>query len=169
MASIKTISKPSLYFIFTLALLACSAKKEVSTFVYDQEELLTKEQKNVLDQLYRAHEKKTSNEIALLTTSSFEPDSNILFYSVNMANKLGIGKKEKDNGVLIVVSKKNKAIRIATGHGTEKVLEDHVAKKIIDSLMIPAFKRGAYYEGIYAGSAAIVSFLEQPGHEIKEK
>ena len=86
-----------------------------------------------------------------------------------MARKLGVGKKEKDNGVLIVFSNQMRQTRIATGYGTEKVLTDEVAKAIIDSVMIPNFKKGKPFDGLWAGSLSIVEFLERPENKIPIK
>ncbi len=154
--------------LLIILLVNCSDHSAMDyALVTDNENLLTEAQRDKLRALYSAHEKKTSNEIALVTVADYGTDSTILFYSVGIANQLGIGKKGKDNGVLIAVSKANRETFIATGYGTEKVLKDHIAKKIIDSLMVPEFKKGNYYEAIYEGSKAIITFLEQPGHEIK--
>jgi len=157
------------FFFLAGSFIECSESSsplKKDSFVMDQEQLLTPRQKDSLNALYYAHEKKTSNEIVLVTAADYGNDSTILFYSTRMGNQLGVGKKDKDNGIVIVVSKANRETRIATGYGTEKVLQDQLAKKIIDSLMIPEFKKGNFYEGIYAGSTAIINFLEHPAHEI---
>lgn len=57
--------------------------------------------------------------------------------------------------------------RISIGYGTEKILQDEIAKDILDSLMIPKFKQDPYFEGIYAGTKAVVDFLEKPENKIK--
>ena len=56
---------------------------------------------------------------------------------------------------------------ISTGYGTEKMLKDEIAKKIIDSLMIPNFKQAKTFEGLWEGSKAIITFLEKPENKIK--
>ncbi|MDB5256031.1 MAG: hypothetical protein JWM14_726 [Chitinophagaceae bacterium] len=171
MAGIKIIFFTIGFSLFLIT--GCSEKKTADKYVdglvFDKEELLSPQQKEELNQLYKQHEEKTSNEIVLFTTSGYDSDSSISSYATNTANKMGIGKKEKDNGVIIVFSKNRREIWIGTGYGTENVLTDQIAKKIIDSLMIPEFKEGNTYKGLYAGSKAIVTFLEEPGHEIKEK
>ena len=141
-------------------------KREIR-FVYDYEDILTDEEEKKFDFLFREHEKLTSNEIVLVTTPNYGEDKDILFFSVNFSNKLGIGKAGKNNGVLIVFSRANKETRISTGYGAEKVLKDEIAKRYIDNIMIPRFIEGNFYEGLYAGSQTIVEFLEQPGNEIK--
>lgn len=161
----------NVFFIFlVLCLVSFTCKdNKTPTAIFDFEYDLTPEQRSQLDSLYASHEKKTTNEIALVTTNDYSPDTSILFYSVNMARKLGVGKKEKDNGVLIVFSNQMRQTRIATGYGTEKVLTDEVAKAIIDSVMIPNFKKGKTFDGLWAGSLSIVEFLERPENKIPLK
>jgi uncharacterized protein len=146
----------------------CSQRRaQPKIWVYDREYVLDPVQVKQLSDLYSNHEKKTTNEIVLITTPSFEPDTSILWYSLNKFRSLGIGKKEINNGVLIVYSGANRQVRIATGYGTEVVLTDKIAAKIIDSLMLPHFRRSEVFEGIWKGSKAIVDFLERPENKIK--
>jgi len=147
-------------------ILSCTPEKKYIT-VFDNEHDLTKEQISKLDSLYKSHERKTTNEIVLVTTNSFSPDTSILFFSVDFLRKHGIGKKDKNNGVVIVLNNTKHQLRIGIGYGTEKVLKDEIAKKIIDSLMIPQFKKGEIFGGLWQGSLAIVNFLETPGNKIK--
>ena len=117
--------------------------------------------------MYKAHEKITTNEIALVTTPDYGTDSTLERFVLNFGNKYGIGKKEKNNGVLIVFSNAMRQTRISTGYGTEKVLTNEIAKKIIDSVMIPYFKQAKTFEGLWEGSKAIITFLEKPENKIK--
>jgi len=85
---------------------------------------------------------------------------------VHFLRNYGLGKKDKNNGVAIIFSNKQRQTFVATGYGIEKVLTDEIAQKIIDSLMIPEFKKAKYFEGIWEGSKAIVNFLEKPENKI---
>jgi uncharacterized protein len=129
---------------------------------------LTKEQRTKLDSLFNSHEEKTTNEIVLVTTNDYGSDTSILFYSVNFYRNLGIAKdnKNKNNGVLIVYCGAKRETRIATGYGTEKVLKDEIAWKIIDTYMLPNFRKGDTFEGLWEGSKAIVAFLERSENKI---
>jgi uncharacterized protein len=152
-----------------MLLLSCNSNTttERTAWVLDNEHVLTQEQISSLDSLYKAHEKITSNEIALVTTADYGADSTLERFALNFGNKYGIGKKGKNNGLLIVFSNAMHQTRIATGLGTEKVLTDVAAKEIIDSLMIPHFKQGEIFEGLWEGSKAVIGFLEKPGNKIK--
>ena len=148
-----------------LNLFSCSTN-EKKVWVLDFEHVLTPAQITSLDSMYKAHEKITTNEIALVTIPEYGTDSTLERFALNFGNKYGIGKKEKNNGVLIVFTNAIRQTRISTGYGTEKVLKDEIAKKIIDSVMIPYFKNDRIFEGLWEGSKAITTFLEKPENKI---
>lgn len=120
-------------------------------YVSDFEDILTPEQEKTLTDLITLYEQKTTNEIVVVTISSTEPYSDFDQYAADLSNEWGVGKKEKNNGLTIVLSKTLKSIRISTGIGTEKALPDEVCKSIIDQFMVPKFKEGQYYESISQG------------------
>lgn len=151
---------------FVLAFCSNDITSEKYRFVIDQEGILTDEQEENLVELYRLHELETSNEIALLTTDNFGTDDDILTYSLDFANKAKIGKRKLDNGVLIVLSKTKRQTRISVGYGLEDILKDEIVKNYIDTIMIPEFKSGNYYEGVLKGSQAIIAFLELPKNKV---
>jgi uncharacterized protein len=159
----------SIFILFSLVF-SCfvpACRKDIAKFVYDNESILTLDQSKQFDSLFRGHEKRTTNEIVLVTTSNYGKFDNQLLFSVDFGRKYGIGKKDLDNGVVIVFSKAKREIRISTGYGTENILKDELAKKIIDSLMLPKFKDSLYFEGLRDGSIAIVKFLDKPENKIK--
>jgi uncharacterized protein len=154
-------------FLLTLGCSSATEKKKIVTFIFDNEKILSVEQTKQLDTLYRGHEKRTTNEIVLITTPDYGEFANNVDFSVEFGNKLGIGKPGYDNGVVVVFSKAKRETRISTGYGTEEVLKDEIARKIVDSLMIPKFKANLYFEGLRDGSIAIVNFLDKPENKIK--
>ena len=87
-------------------------KKKIETFVYDYEQVLSEKEEREISNLFRDHEKKTTNEIVLVTTSNYGEDKNILFYSVNFGERNAIGKPNKNNGVVIVYSKAFSQVRV---------------------------------------------------------
>ncbi len=125
-------------------------------FVNDFENILTPEQERVLTQIISAHEKKTSNEIAVVTVNNFYGYQNINDFSLNLANAWGVGKKEKNNGVVIVVSKYWSGVSIKNGLGMTDKITDSETKKIIDQKMLPYFRSELFYEGIKEGVEAII-------------
>jgi len=167
----KVMLNKSLFILIIYLNIQCSflSKQKEIVFVKDKEEILTNEQEKQLDSLFREHEKRTSNEILLVTTPDYNGEPDLFTYSLKYFNKIGIGKKELNNGVGIFLCNANHETRIITGYGTEKVLKDELVKKIIDSLMIPQFKQDKIFEGLWAGSKAIVEFLDRPENKIVKK
>ncbi len=164
----KTLFTLLLTVILTAGCMHSPAQQDsIRGFVYDMEQVFTNDQKKELNALLGAHEKLTSNEIALVTTPDWGDFDSAFDFGIEFGNAYGVGKKATDNGVIIVFSKHMRGTAIATGYGTEKVLTDAYAQHIIDSLMIPQFKENRYYEGIYVGVSAIVKLLELPENEIK--
>ena len=94
------------------------------------------------------YEALSTNEICIYTIDSLPKNTNAIYQASNIAQNLGIGKKEKNNGLLILISKHDKQIAIATGYSTEKTITDYICKVIIDSIIVPKFKKGEYYNGI---------------------
>ena len=74
-------------------------------------------------------------------------------------NNWGIGDRIKDNGVLILLSKDPRRVRIATGKGVEHILTDEVCQQIIDKAIIPQFKLNFYYSGLNEGVKDIKAAL----------
>ena len=133
--------------------------------VFDLEQVLQASERSRLDSLYLAHEQRTGNEIILVTTPSFHGMKAVEF-AVAFGDSLGVGKKDRDNGVVITFSKSGREIFIATGRGTEKVMHDSICKRIVDQSMVPRFKEGDPFGGLWAGSLAVVEFLDRPENAI---
>ncbi|WP_179343948.1 TPM domain-containing protein [Winogradskyella ursingii] len=134
--------------------LGCKSPKNKATtvsfqsFVIDSSDLFSKSQRDSLTLKILDYERQTTNEIAVLIIDSLLQDQSIQVYSTNVANKLGVGKLEKDNGLIITISKYDRQIAISTGLGTEKTISDYECKEIIESIVVPHFQKRKYYEGI---------------------
>ena len=114
-------------------------------WVTDLGDLYTPEQEANLNSIISAYEKKTSIEIGVLTVETLNGQS-IEEFTNEQFNKIGIGKKGADNGILIVFSKNDKKSRIETGNGMEPFLSDldtHEALQVIK----PYFRAGNYSTG----------------------
>lgn len=120
-------------------------------WVFDYEEILSDNQEQILDSIINKFEQQTTNEIVIVTVDNIEGFDKMVDYAVDFGEKHGIGKTEKDNGLLILFSKNLRETFLATGYGTERVLKDEICKEIIDSSMIPHFKNQDYYEGLKSG------------------
>jgi uncharacterized protein len=104
-------------------------------------------------------EAETSAEIAVVTVPDTLPYPTPKAYATALFNRWKIGKKSQDNGVLVLVSLKDRRIEIETGYGVQRFLPDAKVKDIIYTYMIPSFKTGNYEEGIRAGVTVLSGFL----------
>jgi uncharacterized protein len=129
--------------------------------VVDDAEILQPATRERVAAMAKAHEEKTTDQIAVLTIPTLGGESVEEFASrVFAAWKLG--QKGRDNGVLVLVAPQDRKMRIEVGYGLEGTLTDLAASRIIRNVMTPAFKGGDFDRGVADGVAAIVAHLEGP-------
>src|ERR1035437_38416 len=128
-------------------------------YVNDFAHVLTKDQISVLEGELRAFEASTSNEITVATVQSLGGDY-IENFAVNLFQDWKVGKKDKDNGVLLLVAIEDKKVRIEVGYGLEGALPDSVANSIIQNDILPYFKKGDYVSGIDTGVIDIMQVTQ---------
>jgi uncharacterized protein len=101
-----------------------------------------------IEQLITEIEKNTTAEIAVLTINSLEGEI-LEEYSLDIAREWGIGKKDKDNGLLLLIAIEDKKYRFETGYGLEGPLPDGRTGRMGRQILKPHFKEGKYGEGVY--------------------
>ena len=130
--------------------------------VVDNAEILkTETRRRIADEL-QAHEKRTGNQIAVLTVPTLGGES-VEEYAVRVFEQWKLGRKGQDNGVLVVVVPQDRRMRIEVGYGLEGTLTDVAASRIIRDVMTPRFRSGDYDGGIARGVTAVVAHLEGKG------
>lgn len=112
-----------------------------------------------LEQRLVAFEKKKGSQITVLIVPTTRPET-IEQYSIRVVEVWKLGRKDIDDGVLLLVAKNDRALRIEVGYGLEGVLPDAKAKRIIEELIVPQFKAGNFVSGMNAGVDAVLSLLE---------
>ena len=127
--------------------------------IVDDAEILQRATRERLGAALSAHESATGNEIVVLTIPTLEGES-IEGYATRVFDTWKLGKKGRDNGVLLIVAPQDRRLRIEVGYGLEGTLTDVAASRIIRDVITPAFKAGDYDRGIGDGVAAIVAALE---------
>jgi uncharacterized protein len=115
-------------------------------YVSDYEKVFTPEQHSELIRLLTDYERETTIEIAVLTISDYEGD--IFDLAQKTAETWGVGKKDVNNGLLIILSKNKKILRSQTGYGLEGYLPDGWLKHTGDSIANKYLSMNKYYEGI---------------------
>ena len=119
---------------------------------------LSAKDRSDLEALLQASEAKTSTQIVILMLPTLGGES-LEEVSYAIARNNGIGQQKKNNGLLLLVVKDDRKIRIETGYGLEGSLPDALAGQIIRKEIAPFFRSGAYREGLEAGIRAIVASL----------
>ena len=130
-----------------------------NTIVNDYTQTLTASQKQQLEQKLVAFDDSTSNQIAVVIMKSVG-DYDINEYALELGRKWGIGGKDKNNGVILLIAIGDRKLSIQTGYGLEGALPDIYTKRIIENDIKPFFKEGNYYAGIDAGTNSIISLIK---------
>ncbi|MHC1718582.1 MAG: YgcG family protein [Acidaminococcaceae bacterium] len=123
-----------------------------SIYVQDYANLLSAETKSTINAVSKDLENKTKAQIVVVTVPSLDGQP-IEDYSLELLRAWGIGDKEKNNGVLLLVALKDRQSRIEVGYGLEGALPDGLTGRIQDQAMIPYFSSGNYDKGIMQGYA----------------
>jgi uncharacterized protein len=126
--------------------------------IVDQTGTLTAEQKASLAAQIANEREKSGNEIAIVVIPSLQ-DESIEEYSLNIARTWGIGTSQNNNGVLLLVVKNDRLMRIEVGTGLEGALTDAQAGRIIRNDITPLFRENKYYEGIQTGLTGIIDSI----------
>jgi uncharacterized protein len=127
-------------------------------YVTDLVGVLDPTAKGRLTQLVKRVETQATAEMAILIVASTVPES-IEEYSIAVFDQWKIGKKGKDNGLLVLVAVRDRRMRITTGYGLEGVLPDGKVGEIRDQHFLPAFRAGRYGEGVLRGTEALAAVL----------
>lgn len=142
-------------------------EKPRARFIYDNENALEPDEMMRLDTLFRGHEARTTNEIVLVTTRDHPGAPDLLTYAATCGDSLRVGKKRRNNGVIVAFSMHLREVQIATGLGTERVFAEARSAKYIDSLMLPLFREEMFFDGLWSGCTALVRHLELPENRIE--
>lgn len=145
-------------------LLALSAAAEVAVpplraRVTDLTGTLSSSQVQTLDSRLRDFERAKGSQIAVLLLPTTEPET-IEQYSIRVADAWKIGRTKVDDGVILVVAKGDRTLRIEVGRGLEGAIPDAIAKRVVSDVIAPRFRSGDFYGGIVAGTDALMRLIE---------
>lgn len=131
-----------------------------NSFVTDGAGVLSPTYRQWIESLTNSLESATGAELAVVTVDNLD-NLTVEEYAVRLFNLWGIGKKEKDNGILLLFSLYDRKVRIEVGYGLEPVLTDALSKRIIYSDGIPYFKQEQYAQGIYRMALSIADTVSR--------
>jgi uncharacterized protein len=137
-------------FFFALAAWAQVAVPPLTARVTDLTGTLTREQSAGLERMLQEFEARKGAQLAVLMVPTARPEE-IEQYALRVAEQWKIGRKNVDDGAILVVAKDDRALRIEVGYGLEGALNDATASRIIREIIAPRFREGDFYGGISAG------------------
>ncbi|MGH8529453.1 MAG: TPM domain-containing protein [Nevskiales bacterium] len=147
-----------------LALVLGAAQAEVAVpalkaRVTDLSGTLDEGQVSALEQRLAAFEQEKGSQIAVLILPTTQPEE-IEQYGIRLAEAWKIGRKGVDDGVILLVAKDDRKLRIEVGYGLEGALPDVIAKRIIEEVIVPRFRAGDFYGGITDGVERIIGVIK---------
>ena len=125
-------------------------------YVTDRAQILSDSVHEQLESRLQAFERETSNQIVVAAFPSLEGES-LEDFSIHLAEKWKIGQKDKDNGVILLIFKNDRKVRIEVGYGLEGSLPDAICQHIIQQEIVPQFRQAHYDEGISKAIDALMA------------
>lgn len=123
--------------------------------VVDLTGTLTADQQQALEQKLVAYDDSTSNQVAVVIIAT-TGDYDIAEFAFALGRKWGVGNKNKDNGVVLLIAKNDRKVFIAPGYGLEGAIPDITAKRIVEDIIVPNFRGNDFYRGIDEGTDALI-------------
>lgn len=112
-----------------------------------------------LDRKLREFEDRKGSQIAVLIVPTTAPDT-IEQYALRVVEQWKLGRKNVDDGALLIVAKDDRRLRIEVGYGLEGALNDATARRIIDEIIGPKFRTGDFAGGISDGVDRILKVVD---------
>jgi uncharacterized protein len=129
--------------------------------VVDLADLLTPEQEAELTQKLEALQAASTRQLVVATFPNLEGRS-IEEYGVGLGRAWQIGQRQANNGILLIVARDERKVRIEVGYGLEGIMTDAISSRIIRNDIVPRFRADDYPGGINAGADAIIAQLQAP-------
>ena len=126
--------------------------------VVDQAGMVNANAKAMIERLSYDHERATGNQIIVVTLPDLQGQA-IEEYGYQLGRHWQIGQKDANNGVLLIIAKAERQVRIEVGYGLEGQLTDAIASNIIYQVIRPAFKKAQFSQGIQVGVQSIIEAL----------
>lgn len=147
-----------------LALLAFFAWAQVavpdlSRRVTDLTATLSADQIAALENRLATFEAQKGSQIAVLIIPTTQPED-IAQFGIRVAEQWKVGREKIDDGVILIIAKDDRSLRLEVGYGLEGAIPDAIAKRVIAETITPYFKTGDFYAGIEAGVQQLMRLIE---------
>lgn len=137
-------------------------------FVFDEAGIIPANHEQVLERIIYSWMQQTKHEMAIVTVKSLQGLS-IEDYAVKQYEKLGLGKKNKDDGLLFLIAPNDHKVRVEVGYGLEPYLTDGTVGNILDQYVLPKFNKNNMVKGIETGTLALIlTQAKQEGIELTD-
>ena len=130
----------------------------LSSRVTDLTATLSADQRSRLEEKLAAFERQKGAQVAVLIVPTVKPET-IPEYALRVVESWKLGRKGVDDGVLLLIAKEDRKLRIEVGYGLEGALNDATAKRIISETISPRFKQGDFYGGIESGLETMLKVI----------
>jgi uncharacterized protein len=130
----------------------------LSTPVTDLTNTLSAAEQQALAQKLGSFAQEKGSQIAVLIVSTTQPED-IAQYSLRVAEAWKIGREKEDDGVIVVVAKNDRKMRIEVGYGLEGAIPDAIAKRIVSDVMAPYFRQGDFAGGLNASADQLMALI----------
>ena len=120
---------------------------------------LTAQQQATLEEKLASFQARKGAQIAVLMLATTEPED-IAQFGIRVADAWKVGRAEPDDGVILLVAKDDRALRLEVGRGLEGALTDALSSRIINDTIAPLFKQGDFYGGINAGLDQVIRVID---------
>jgi len=147
-----------LLLLFFTAAVALVSIPDLSHRVTDLTATLSPQQIAALENKLAAFEAEKGSQIAVLIVPTTQPED-IAQFSIRVAEAWKIGRKKIDDGVILIVAKDDRKLRIEVGYGLEGAIPDAIAKRVISEIITPYFKTGDFAGGIDAGVSQLIKLI----------
>ncbi len=154
------ISTTLIFPFYSFAKSADSYKPTDKFFINDYANVVDDNTENQIYNLGVELQQKTTAQVVVVTVDSLDGDDEHNF-AFTIGEKWGIGQKEKDNGVVILLAVKERRSRIEVGYGLEGAITDIKSGNIQDKYMLPYYKENNFSKGILEGYKAVISQIYQ--------
>ena len=148
-----------LLFISQLAFADLVAIPPLKALATDLTGTLSQQELAQLDAKLKAFEQKKGSQIALLIVPTTQPED-IAQYSIRVADAWKLGREKVDDGVLVLIAKDDRKMRIEVGYGLEGPIPDLTAKRVISEFISPKFKQGDFYGGLDEGIDKLIGLVD---------
>ena len=154
--------------LFTAPALADPTFPPLTGRVVDNANILSPQAETDLTAKLAGLEQTTGRQLVVATLPDLQ-GYEIEDYGYRLGRAWGIGEKDKNTGVILLVAPKERKVRIEVGYGLEPILTDALSSVIIQSAVLPKFKAGDLEGGVLAGADELVTQLSLPEDEAKAR